>query len=78
MHQYTHSYHPIYRLFPSPSTHPIRPIQFPRRQDLTPRPLSPNRITHRMSPPPISSHIPQARDIRAHLFTQLVLDLHTG
>ena len=62
----------------SNSTVPIHPIQFPRRQDLTPRPLSPNRQTHRMSPPSITPHIPQSIDVLAQFLPQITLDLHTG
>lgn len=49
-----------------PSTLPVHAIQLSRRQDLTPRPLSSHWVSHRMSPSPITSHIPQSTDVRSH------------
>ena len=45
----------------TPSTLPPNAIQFYSRRNLRPSPLSPNRQTHRMSPPPIRPHILQSR-----------------
>jgi hypothetical protein len=87
--QCSHLYNPVH----SHLICPIRPIQFPCRQDLfplahshsrfrtadtylTPSPLSSNRQTHRVSPPPITSHIPQSLNIIPHLAPQIRLDRH--
>lgn len=43
---------------------------------LCPRPLAPNRQTHRMSSPPVRSHIPQPLDIILQLLLQILLQRH--
>ena len=45
------------------STLPPNPVQFYCCGNLRPSPLSPNRQTHRMSPPPVRPHILQPRYI---------------
>lgn len=60
----------------SNSTPPIHPVQLPRRIDLVLRPLSPNRQPHRVSPPPITSHVLQPPDILLQNPPRVVFDLH--
>jgi hypothetical protein len=43
---------------------------------LAPCPLSPDWQPHRMSPPPITPHIPQSRNIIPQLPPQLILYFH--
>lgn len=75
-----------------PLIEPIHPIQLSRSQDLpwlvqsniptnkqtylTPRPLPSHRQTHCMPPPPITTHIPQAKNIFLHFPPQVHLDCH--
>ena len=57
---------------------PLNLIQLERILSLRPRPLTPNRQSHRMSPPPIAAHIPQPPNIRSYYPPQIVLDRHVG
>lgn len=59
-----------------PSAQPFNPVELRRRRRLRPRPLSPHRHPHRVSPPPIRAHIPQPRNVFPQLSPQIVFDLH--
>ena len=53
---------------------PLHPIHLPRIRNLRPRLLSPHRQPHRMSPSPITAHIPQPFNIRPDLPPQIILN----
>lgn len=69
---------PVYLQLHHPLPTPLHPIQPPRSRNLRPRPLPPDRQTHRMSPSPIRAHIPQSRNSIPHLPPQIVFNLHVG
>jgi hypothetical protein len=54
---------------------PLSFIQPPASLNLPPRPLPPNRQTHRMPPPPIRPRILQSCNIPQHLSLQFIFNL---
>ena len=53
---------------------PLHPIHLPRIRNLRPRLLPPHRQPHRMSPSPITPHIPQPFNIRPDFPPQIILN----